>query len=82
MKILIIGSRGYIGSYIFNNLKEQYDVIGIDILLNNINENNILLDYNDISDEFINDFELSLFGSGVSCTNNSNKLLSKRLHST
>lgn len=62
MKILIIGSSGYIGSYLVNKLSDEYDVTGIDIIEKE-NENK---DYRKISEYFLDQFNIIIFLAGIS----------------
>jgi len=62
-KILIIGGTGYIGSSLYQNLITDYQVDTVDIewFGNFINTNNIKKDFDDLSDEFLSNYDVILF---------------------
>lgn len=66
-KILLIGNRGYIGSFLFKYLKTNYDVSGIDIgwYESDTNEEENI-DYNSLDKNFIQNFDSIILLAGHS----------------
>lgn len=67
-KILIIGGTGYIGSELYEYLKDIYRVETCDIETrgNYVNKNNIVSDYKDLSKKFIRSFDSIVLLAGHS----------------
>lgn len=68
MKILLIGGTGYIGSRIFFDLKERHLVDSIDLewFGNKINKQNIVIDFNDLSENDIEQYDVIILLAGHS----------------
>jgi nucleoside-diphosphate-sugar epimerase len=67
-KVLIIGGTGYIGSVLYEHLKDTYEVETCDIEArgNYVNENNILVDYEELDKDFIRSFDSVILLAGHS----------------
>lgn len=59
-KILVTGGCGYIGSAIYNNLKDKYivDTVDLEWFGNYTNPNNIKKDFDELSQEFLNNYDV------------------------
>lgn len=62
-KILIIGGTGYIGSSLYRNLikNHQVDTVDTEWFGNFINENNIKKDFDELTEEFLDGYDVILF---------------------
>lgn len=72
MKVLIIGSSGYIGSYLVKKLRNRYDVTGIDIIQKD--NKNLVVDYTQIDEYFLYQFNIIIFLAGISTRQKSTEL--------
>ena len=63
-KVALIGSSGYVGSYLFSNLKD-FSLVGID-RFGQRSAGIIRRDFSELEPEFWNDFDYVLFFAGVS----------------
>lgn len=64
-KILLLGSKGYIGSYFYTKYKNIYDITGIDINWFT-SEKNTAIDFNTLSKSFIQKFDVVILLAGHS----------------
>ena len=75
-KILIIGGCGYVGSELYNSMKNSYEVDTVDLEWygNHVNENNIVDDFRNLSRENLNQYDavvlLAAHSSVKMCENN------------
>ena len=67
-KILITGGCGYIGSAIYNKLKNKYivDTVDLEWFGNYTNPNNIKKDFDELSQEFLNNYDVVILLAGHS----------------
>ncbi len=66
-KVLLIGSNGYIGSFLLSYLSDKFDVSGIDLgWFNSLTTKEQQLDYNTLSEQFIQSFDSIILLAGHS----------------
>jgi nucleoside-diphosphate-sugar epimerase len=71
-RILIIGGCGYIGSKLFTHfgskLKYQIDTVDLEWFGNTVNPNNFILDYRNLTKEFVQKYDVVILLAGHSST--------------
>jgi nucleoside-diphosphate-sugar epimerase len=78
MKILIIGGTGYIGSKLFYDYRDEYQVDTLDLewFGNNINSNNLILDFIKSSEEYLEQYDVIILLAGHSSVGMSGSMVS------